>query len=134
MQESVHQPQVAARPHIARRSPGVRPGPAAAGNDPAVQATAAGDAYNRLVAERLRWIRQERRMTLEAVELLSHGRYKPGVICAYERGDMPLTVETAAELAWLYGVTLGGLLEASPPSGAEIGRRLRSGSPDEQPA
>jgi len=88
-----------------------------------VHTTAGDNAHNRLVGERLRWLRQERRMTLEAVELLSHGRYTPGAMRAYERGEKPLTVETAAELAWLYGVPLGGLLEASPPSAAAIGHR-----------
>ena len=49
-------------------------------------------------------------MTLRAVEVLSHGRFKPVTLAAYERGDRALTVDTAAQLAWVYGVPLAQLL------------------------
>jgi hypothetical protein len=55
--------------------------------------------------------RKGQRLTVEAVEVLSHGRFKPEALTSYERGDRALTVEKAAELAGLYGAPLGDLLE-----------------------
>jgi hypothetical protein len=46
-----------------------------------------------------------------AVEVLSHGRFKPGAVRTYELGTRAITVEAAAELGWLYGVPLAELLE-----------------------
>jgi hypothetical protein len=43
--------------------------------------------------------------------VLSHGRFKPGAVRTYELGTRAITVEAAAELAWLYGVPLAELLE-----------------------
>ena len=35
--------------------------------------------------------------------MLSHGRFNPVTLAAYERGDRALKVQTAAELGWLWG-------------------------------
>jgi hypothetical protein len=43
--------------------------------------------------------------------VLSHRRFKPETLAAYERGDRALTVEATAQLAWLYGVPLPEMLE-----------------------
>jgi transcriptional regulator with XRE-family HTH domain len=58
------------------------------------------DAFQRRLGERLRRVREEQRLTLRAVEVLSHGRFNPITLAAYERGDRALKVQTAAELAW----------------------------------
>src|SRR4051794_24534941 len=69
------------------------------------------DDFHRRFGERLRRAREEQRLTLAAVEVLSHGRFKPGTIRSYELGMRAISVETAAELASMYGVKLGELLE-----------------------
>jgi transcriptional regulator with XRE-family HTH domain len=69
------------------------------------------DEFSRRLGERLRRAREEQRLTLKAVEVLSHGRFNAVTLAGYERGDRALKVETAAELAWLYAMPLGDLLE-----------------------
>ena len=69
------------------------------------------DEFHRRLGERLRRVREEQRLTLRAVEVLSRGRFNPITLGAYERGDRAVKVETAAELAGLYGVALADLLE-----------------------
>ncbi len=43
--------------------------------------------------------------------MLSHGHFKGETLGSYEGGNRALKVETAAELAWLYGVPRSKLLE-----------------------
>ena len=75
--------------------------------------------FDRLLGQRLRATREAQRLTPRAVELLSRGRFKPVTLRSYESGSRSLTVEKAAELAAVYGVPLGELLQ--PTSAGECG-------------
>lgn len=50
------------------------------------------DEFQRRLGERLR-IREEQRLTMKAVEVLSHRRFKPVTLAGFERPDRPLTVD-----------------------------------------
>jgi transcriptional regulator with XRE-family HTH domain len=73
--------------------------------------------YARLVGDRLRRARQQRRLTLSAVEALTGGRITEEAIRDYEEARQQLPVECAAELAALYGVPVRAIL--GPSSRAE---------------
>lgn len=73
--------------------------------------TSRPDEFDRRLGARLRRVREEQRLTLEAVEVLSHGRFKRETLASYERGNRAIKVEAAAELVWLHGITLAELLE-----------------------
>jgi transcriptional regulator with XRE-family HTH domain len=62
------------------------------------------------VGIRLRSIRKERRLTLEAVERLSDGEFKGSVLGAYERGVRALSLPRLQRLALIYGVTVDAIL------------------------
>lgn len=71
------------------------------------------DGYARLVGERLRRARQQRRLTLSAVEALTEGRIRAEANRDYEEARRQLPVERAAELAALYGVPARAILAPS---------------------
>jgi transcriptional regulator with XRE-family HTH domain len=88
--------------------------PEAAGTpDAAGQADAA---YARAVGERLRQVRQRKRLSLQGVELLSTKEFKASVLGAYERGDRIISVPRLRRLAVLYDVPVDALLPASATS------------------
>lgn len=66
--------------------------------------------YARAVGERLRQVRQRRRLSLQAVERLSGQEFKASVLGAYERGDRVISVPRLQRLAVLYDVAVDGLL------------------------
>lgn len=74
--------------------------------------------YARQLGARLRAIRQQQGMSLQAVEEKSQGRWKAVVIGSYERGDRAVTVHKLSELAAFYSVPVEELLpggsQASP--------------------
>jgi transcriptional regulator with XRE-family HTH domain len=74
--------------------------------------------YSRELGARLRAIRQQQGMSLQAVEEKSQGRWKAVVIGSYERGDRAVTVLKLSDLAKFYGVPVEELLpggsQASP--------------------
>ena len=72
--------------------------------------------FARKVGRRLRQLRLEQGMTLQAVEEKSRGRWKAVVVGSYERGDRSVTVQKLAELAEFYGVPVSELLpgDAAP--------------------
>lgn len=72
---------------------------------------------------RLRRIHEQQRLTLESVEVLSHGRFKRETLGSYERGNRALKVETGAERAWLYGVAA---LEAAGAVSSRLGQLRRA--------
>ncbi len=74
--------------------------------------------FDRLVGRRLRAAHEMQRLTPRAVEVLSAGRFKPVTLRSYETGSRSLTVEKAAELAALYGVSLAELLQPADVDGA----------------
>jgi transcriptional regulator with XRE-family HTH domain len=67
-------------------------------------------AYARQVGERLRHIRKQQRLSLQAVEENSGREFKASVLGAYERGERIISVLRLQALAGLYGVPVDQLL------------------------
>ncbi|HET9691769.1 MAG TPA: transcriptional regulator [Acidimicrobiales bacterium] len=80
-------------------------------------------AFARAVGERLRDIRRQQRLSLQAVEEQSGREFKASVLGAYERGERIISVLRLQRLAALYGVPVDQLL---PRTGPEV-RPLRGG-------
>jgi transcriptional regulator with XRE-family HTH domain len=70
----------------------------------------ASSPYGKLVGERLRQIRRQKRMSLQEVESVSGQEFKASVLGAYERGERAISVPRLARLAALYKVPVDQLL------------------------
>ena len=78
----------------------------------------AADEYGRLVGDRLRAIRRQKRMSLHDVEATSEQEFKASVLGAYERGERAISVPRLQRLARFYGVPVDQLLPKDElPSG-----------------
>jgi transcriptional regulator with XRE-family HTH domain len=66
--------------------------------------------YARLVGERLRQIRQQKKLSLSEVENSTSQEFKASVMGAYERGERMISVLRLERLAHFYGVTVDQLL------------------------
>ena len=66
--------------------------------------------FARLVGERLRQIRQQKKLSLSEVESATHQEFKASVMGAYERGERMISVPRLERLANFYGVTVDQLL------------------------
>ena len=66
--------------------------------------------YGRLVGQRLRLVRQQRRLTLQEVDQLSGSEIKASVLGAYERGERIISVLRLKRLAEFYEVPIDHLL------------------------
>ena len=66
--------------------------------------------FARLVGERLRQIRQHKKLSLSEVESETHQEFKASVMGAYERGERMISVPRLERLANFYGVTVDQLL------------------------
>ena len=66
--------------------------------------------YGRRVGERLRAIRQQKKLSLNDVEDVSEGEFKASVVGAYERGERAISLPRLQRLAALYAVPVGQLL------------------------
>ena len=66
--------------------------------------------YARLVGERLRQIRQQKKLSLSEVESATNQEFKASVMGAYERGERMISVLRLERLANFYGVTVDQLL------------------------
>ena len=77
-------------------------------------------AYTRSVGERLRAVRRQRGLSLEAVDRASNREFKDSALSAYERGDRTISVPRLRRLAQLYETTVDDLL---PPTGEPQGPR-----------
>jgi len=76
--------------------------------------------YGKSLGARLRSIRQQQGLSLQAVEEKSKGRWKAVVVGSYERGDRAVTVARLAQLAGFYDVPIAELLPEDPsPGGLE---------------
>ena len=75
-----------------------------------VDSDEAGSEYGRLVGERLRTIRRQKRMSLHDVESASEQEFKASVLGAYERGERAISVPRLQRLAHFYGVPVDQLL------------------------
>ncbi|CAN5725192.1 transcriptional regulator BldD [soil metagenome] len=72
--------------------------------------------YARLVGERLRAIRRQKRLSLQEAEELSDQEFKASVLGAYERGERAISVPRLQRLARVYQVPVDQLL---PRDGAD---------------
>jgi len=66
--------------------------------------------FARLVGERLRQIRQQKKLSLSEVESATNPEFKASVMGAYERGERMISVPRLERLANFYGVTVDQLL------------------------
>lgn len=80
-------------------------------------------AYAAKVGSRLRAVRRQMRLSLQAVEARSAHEFKASVLGAYERGERTISVPRLQRLADLYGVPVDQLLpresNGSAANGAE---------------
>jgi transcriptional regulator with XRE-family HTH domain len=67
-------------------------------------------AYARAVGSRLRAVRKQMRLSLQAVEAMSDQEFKASVLGAYERGERAISVPRLQRLAKLYDVPVDQLL------------------------
>src|ERR1700674_4216483 len=74
------------------------------------QEEAARVAYARAVGARLRTMRKQMRLSLQAVEAMSEQEFKASVLGAYERGERAISVPRLQRLAKLYDVPVDQLL------------------------
>ena len=72
--------------------------------------------YAVAVGARLRAVRRQKRLSLQAVEKASRLEFKASVLGAYERGERTISVPRLQRLARLYRVPVDQLL---PPDGSE---------------
>jgi len=72
--------------------------------------TEASHAYIRAVGARLRVVRHQIGLSLQAVESTSNLEFKASVLGAYERGERAISVSRLQRLAKLYGVSVDQLL------------------------
>jgi transcriptional regulator with XRE-family HTH domain len=92
------------------------------------QEEAARVAYARAVGARLRTMRKQMRLSLQAVEAMSEQEFKASVLGAYERGERAISVPRLQRLAKLYDVPVDQLL---PPDDATMTRWGSSGTTEE---
>jgi transcriptional regulator with XRE-family HTH domain len=78
--------------------------------------------YAQRVGERLRAVRKQKRLSLQAVEAASGQEFKASVLGAYERGERAISVPRLQRLAAFYAVPVDQLLPrdigAITPAGA----------------
>ncbi|HXZ83281.1 MAG TPA: transcriptional regulator [Acidimicrobiales bacterium] len=79
----------------------------------------ATDSYAETVGARLRAVRRQKRMSLQAVEAASSEEFKASVLGAYERGERAISVPRLRRLAQIYDVPLNQLLPGSREGGLE---------------
>jgi len=104
------------------------------------QEESARAAYARAVGSRLRAVRKQMRLSLQAVEAMSDQEFKASVLGAYERGERAISVPRLQRLAKLYDVPVdqllpqddddrrwgpGGEREAADPGNGESPARAR---------
>ncbi len=70
--------------------------------------------YSRLVGERLRSIRRQKKLSLNEVEAQSDDEFRASVVGAYERGERAISVPRLERLAKFYGVSIDQLLPRDP--------------------
>jgi transcriptional regulator with XRE-family HTH domain len=93
------------------------------------QEEAARIAYARAVGSRLRSMRKQMRLSLQAVEAMSEQEFKASVLGAYERGERAISVPRLQRLAKLYDVPVDQLLPADDGSTTRWGAAGSSEDP-----
>ncbi|PLS75240.1 MAG: transcriptional regulator [Actinobacteria bacterium] len=66
--------------------------------------------YAKRVGARLRLVRKQKHLSLQAVEAVSHNEFKASVLGAYERGERKMSVPRLQRLAQIYNVPVDQLL------------------------
>jgi transcriptional regulator with XRE-family HTH domain len=66
--------------------------------------------YARALGSRLRAVRKQKHLSLQAVESISHQEFKASVLGAYERGERAISVPRLQRLARIYDVPVDQLL------------------------
>lgn len=79
--------------------------------DPAI--AAAERSFAEQLGQRLRWVRQQRKLSLRTVARMSGDEFRISVLGAYERGHRMISVTRLQRLAELYGVSVDHLLPES---------------------
>ena len=99
------------------------------------QEEAARVAYARAVGSRLRAMRKQMRLSLQAVEAMSEQEFKASVLGAYERGERAISVPRLQRLAKLYDVPVDQLLpNDDAAAGGRWGARGRRTTGHQRPA
>ena len=99
------------------------PGLAGRGRDGAI--AEAERVFAEQLGQRLRWVRQQRGLSLRTVARLSGEEFRISVLGAYERGHRMISVARLQRLAELYGVSVDQLLPDAP----EILNPSKNGAP-----
>jgi transcriptional regulator with XRE-family HTH domain len=86
------------------------------------QGESARIAYVRAVGARLRLVRKQTKLSLQAVEAMSEQEFKASVLGAYERGERAISVPRLQRLAKLYNVPVDQLLPTDEVSTRWNGR------------
>src|ERR1700726_452816 len=77
--------------------------------------------YARRVGERLRNVRKQQRLSLQAGEAASREEFKASVLGAYERGERAISVPRLQRLAKFYNVPVDRLLPGDAlPDGVDV--------------
>ncbi|HWG73590.1 MAG TPA: transcriptional regulator [Acidimicrobiales bacterium] len=77
--------------------------------------------YESRVGERLRSVRKQQRLSLQAVEAASDEEFKASVLGAYERGERAISVPRLQRLARCYNVPVDQLLPRNSGAGGDAG-------------
>ncbi|MCU1495068.1 MAG: helix-turn-helix domain protein [Acidimicrobiaceae bacterium] len=83
--------------------------------------------YASVVGARLRTVRRQKRLSLQAVEAASAHEFKASVLGAYERGERAISVPRLQRLARLYEVPVDQLLPDNLADGLGNGTRSPQG-------
>ena len=94
------------------------------------------ESYAARVGERLRAVRKQKRLSLQAVEAQSRQEFKASVLGAYERGERSISVPRLQRLAAFYAVPVDQLLPRdmgglTAVSGATVSGTVNGGSMSE---
>jgi len=87
--------------------------------------------YAETVGVRLRAVRRQKRMSLQAVEAASKEEFKASVLGAYERGERAISVPRLRRLAQIYDVPLDQLLPGTRDGASAFGSEPLTRAPYE---
>ena len=85
--------------------------------------------YAQAVGSRLRAVRRQKRLSLQAVEKASGEEFKASVLGAYERGERTISVPRLQRLAQIYEVPVDQLLPSDTSNPLNRASQLREGRP-----
>jgi len=89
---------------------------------------AMSDTYAERLGQRLRSVRKQKRLSLQAVEASSEHEFKASVLGAYERGERAISVPRLQRLARFYRVPVDQLLAGEPSADGGRGNGVAAGA------